>query len=277
MWDKPTLLNWIANLLFALSVVAMLYAALYAVVHLPIFPLREVKIDGQLNHVSREQVKLIVGKHLKGNFFTLDLTKARDAFEKLPWARNVSLRRRWPDQLEVVVEEHQELARWGSIALVNIHGELFHAATNSELPMFYGPGDGVADVASQYVVLSTALSKAHLKIASLTLTTRRAWQITTSSGMLIELGRVEMQPRIEKFANVYVSTIAGLNKKIDYADLRYPNGFAVRRPAVDIAKEKQLNSHKSIGMGKQTPSKAKLIEKPKVKTNTQAADTSKQT
>ena len=55
MWDKPTLLNWIANLLFALSVVAMLYAALYAVVHLPIFPLREVKIDGQLNHVSREQ------------------------------------------------------------------------------------------------------------------------------------------------------------------------------------------------------------------------------
>ena len=116
MWDKPTLLNWIANLLFALSVVAMLYAALYAVVHLPIFPLREVKIDGQLNHVSREQVKLIVGKHLKGNFFTLDLTKARDAFEKLPWARNVSLRRRWPDQLEVVVEEHQELARWGSIA-----------------------------------------------------------------------------------------------------------------------------------------------------------------
>ena len=85
MWDKPKLLNWIANLLFALSMVAILYAVLYAVVHLPIFPLREVKIDGQLNHVSREQVKLIVSKHLKGNFFTLDLMKARTAFEKLPW------------------------------------------------------------------------------------------------------------------------------------------------------------------------------------------------
>ena len=69
MWDNPKLLNWIANLLFALSMVAILYAVLYAVVHLPIFPLREVKIDGQLNHVSREQVKLIVSKHLKGNFF----------------------------------------------------------------------------------------------------------------------------------------------------------------------------------------------------------------
>ena len=45
MWDKPTLLNWIANLLFALSVVVMLYAALYAVVLLPIFPLREVNFS----------------------------------------------------------------------------------------------------------------------------------------------------------------------------------------------------------------------------------------
>ncbi|HPX88111.1 MAG TPA: cell division protein FtsQ/DivIB [Methylophilaceae bacterium] len=248
MWDKPKLLNWIANLLFALSMVAILYAVLYAVVHLPIFPLREVKIDGQLNHVSREQVKLIVSKHLKGNFFTLDLMKARGAFEKLPWARNVSIRRRWPDKLEVVVEEHQELARWGSTALVNTHGELFYAATNSELPIFNGPADSVIEVASHYGEFSKTLNEANLKIASLTLTPRRAWEVTTSSGMLIELGRVEMQNRIEKFANVYVSTIAGLNKKIVYADLRYPNGFAVRRPAADLKqmeeKVKEVNAIK---------------------------------
>lgn len=81
MWDKPTWLNWLANSLLAISLVAMLYAALFAVVHLPIFPLREVVVEGQLNHVNREQVKLIVAKHLKGNFFTLDLIKARNAFK----------------------------------------------------------------------------------------------------------------------------------------------------------------------------------------------------
>ena len=231
MWDRPTLLNWTANLLFALSVVVMLYAVLYIVVHLPIFPLREVKVDGQLSHVSREQVKLIVAKHLKGNFFTLDLVKARDAFEKLPWARNVSIRRRWPDKLEVVIEEHQALARWGSIALVNTHGELFHAASGSDLPVFYGPGDGVIEVASQYGEFSKALKVANLNIANLALTPRRAWKITTTNGMVVELGRIEMQARLEKFARVYSSTIAGLNKKIAYADLRYPNGFAVRKPS----------------------------------------------
>ncbi|MEO6118265.1 MAG: cell division protein FtsQ/DivIB [Methylotenera sp.] len=230
MWDRPTLLNMTANLLFALSVVVMLYAALYAVVHLPIFPLREVKVEGELSHVNRDQIKLIVAKHLKGNFFTLDLIKARDAFEKLPWARKVSLRRRWPDKLEVSIEEHQALARWGSIALVDTHGELFHAASGSDLPVFYGPGDGVIEVASQYGEFSKELKSANLQIASLALTPRRAWQITTTSGIVIELGRVEMNTRLAKFASVYTTTIAGLNKKITYADLRYPNGFAVRKP-----------------------------------------------
>lgn len=230
MWDKPSLLNWIANLLFALIVVVMLYATLYVVVHLPIFPLHEVKVDGQLSHVSREQVKLIVEKHLKGNFFTLDLVKARDAFEKLPWARNVSVRRRWPDKLEVVIEEHQELARWGSIALVNTHGELFHAASGSDLPVFFGPGDGVVEVATQYGEFSKSLKNANLEIASLALTPRRAWQITTRNNIVIELGRVEMAPRLQKFVSVYSNTLVNLNKQITYADLRYPNGFAVRKP-----------------------------------------------
>jgi len=234
MWDKPRLLNWIANLLFAVCVVTALYAVIYVVVHLPIFPLREVKVDGQLSHVSREQVKLIVAKHLKGNFFTLDLAKARDAFEKLPWARTVSVRRRWPDKLEVVIEEHQAMARWSTVALVNKHGELFHAASGSDLPVFYGPNDGVIEVASQYDTFKNVLKDVGLEIASLALTPRRAWQITTSNGMVIELGRVDMQTRFEKFANVYASTLAGLNKKIVYADLRYPNGFALRRPTESL-------------------------------------------
>ena len=261
MWDKPTLLNWIANLLFAVCVVVMLYAALFAVVHLPIFPLREVKVDGDLSHVNREQIKLIVAKHLKGNFFTLDLVTARNAFEKLPWARNVSLRRRWPDKLEVVIEEHEALARWGTIALVNTHGELFHAASGSDLPMFYGPGDGVIEVAEQYGEYSKTLKKANINIASLALTPRRAWEITTTDGMVVELGRVEMRPRLEKFVSVYRNTIASLNMKVTYADLRYPNGFAVRRPVQakailetsgnDVATDKQNNSPKSLGATKE--------------------------
>lgn len=230
MWDKPRLLNWTANFLFALAVVLMLYAVLFVVVHLPIFPIHEVKVDGQLTHVNREQIKLIVAKHLKGNFFTLDLIKTRDAFEKLPWARNVSVRRRWPDKLDVAIEEHQALARWGNIGLVNTHGELFQAATDADLPVFYGPGNGVMEVTKSYGSYSQILNKADIRIAQVTLSPRRAWEIKTDKGLLIALGRVDMEARLNKFAGAYKSTLGQLNVKVVYADLRYPNGFAVRKP-----------------------------------------------
>ena len=237
MWDKPRILNWLANFLFALAVVLMLYALLFIVVHLPIFPLREVKVEGQLAHVNREQVKLIVAKHLKGNFFTLDLEHARDAFEKLPWARNVSVRRRWPDTLSVVIEEHQALARWGNIALVNTHGELFHAASDADLPVFYGPGDGVMEVTKSYGGFSKILNTANIKVAQVTLSQRRAWEVKTDKDMLIALGREDMDARLSKFTKAYQSTLSQLNASIKYADLRYPNGFSVRKPAELLLKE----------------------------------------
>lgn len=231
MWDKPALLNWIANLLYALSVVLMMYAAIFVVVHLPIFPLREVNVEGKLGHVTREQIRLIVDKHLKGNFFTLDLLKARDAFEKLPWARQVSVRRRWPDKLDVVIEEHQALARWGNIALVNTQGELFHAASDADLPVFYGPGNGVLEVTQHYGKFNEMLGQAGLHVTQVSLSPRRSWEITTNDGLLIALGREDAEARLGKFTAAYQSTLSQLNVKITYADLRYPNGFAVRKPA----------------------------------------------
>jgi cell division protein FtsQ len=232
---------------------------------LPIFPLREVVVEGQLNHVNREQVKLIVAKHLKGNFFTLDLIKARNAFKKLPWARNVSLRRRWPDKLEVVIEEHQALARWGNVALVNTHGELFYAATNKELPIFLGPGDGVIEVASQYMEVSKSLKMADLTIATLALSPRRAWQVTTANGMVIELGRVDVAARLDKFVRVYRNTIANLNMKVVYADLRYPNGFAVRKPVAAGAIRTATAETKALSPNKQSSQAAKKSSKPTAK------------
>lgn len=194
------------------------------------FPLREVKVSGELHHVTREQLKLIVSRHLQGNFFTLNLEKSREAFEKLPWVRNVSIRRRWPDRLEVTLEEHRELARWGNIALVNTYGELFHAASDRDLPVFYGPGDGVKEVAESYKVYGEMLQPTGLKVSQVALTPRRAWQIGTESGMVIELGREKVQERLGKFVSVYWQTLGALNAQVRYADLRYPNGFAVRRP-----------------------------------------------
>ena len=230
MWDKPNILNWTANALFAFAFILFMYGTLYIVVHLPIFPLNEVRVEGELKHVTREQVKLIASRYLQGNFFTVNLVRTRQAFEKLPWARTVSVRRRWPNRLEVGIEEHQALARWGNIALVNTHGEIFHGASDADLPVFYGPGDGVKEVAEHYGEFGELILPMKMKLTEVTLTPRRSWQVTTNTGMVISLGREKMDMRLARFMQVYSKTYAGLKGDLKYVDLRYPSGFAVRSP-----------------------------------------------
>ena len=245
MWDKPNVLHGIANVLFAISFVLFLYGAVYVVLHLPIFPINEVRVEGELKHVTREQVKMIASRYLQGNFFTANLVKTRQAFEKLPWARNVSIRRRWPHRLEVVIEEHQALARWGNIALVNTHGELFHAASDADLPVFYGPGDGVKEVADHYAEFGALIAPADLKLTEVTLTPRRSWQVTTNTGMVIALGREQMNMRLSRFMQVYSKTYAGLRGDLAYVDLRYPSGFAVRSPLAFAASATEAKEAKA--------------------------------
>lgn len=236
MWDKPALMLWLANLLYAIAAILLLYAVLFLMVHLPLFPLREVKVNGELQHVTREQVQFIVTRALKGNFFTLDLNKTRRTFEKLPWVRNVNVRRRWPDRLEVTLEEHQALARWGSTALVNSHGELFEAASDQTLPVFSGPADGVVEVTSQYQVFRQQLAAIGRQPVAVSLSPRRAWQVKLDDGLVVELGREQVEARLEKFVRVYDRTLGRLKQPVNYVDLRYPNGFAVRLGGAAAAK-----------------------------------------
>jgi cell division protein FtsQ len=261
VWDKPQLLNWIANLLYAIAFVLFLYGVIFAVIHLPIFPLREVRVEGELKHVTREQVSLISSRYLQGNFFTVDLEKTKDAFQKLPWARNVTVRRRWPNRLEVIVEEHQELARWGNVALVNTYGELFHAASDSDLPVFLGPGDGVHEVSAQFEIFNDLLTPVNLKIKELALSPRRSWELKTANGLVIALGREKMDVRLNRFVEVYEKILASLNGNLKYVDLRYPNGFAVQRahfPSLSdspvkrevVAKAKSKDKKKAVKSGR---------------------------
>lgn len=231
MWDKPALMLWLANLLYAVATILLMYAVLFLVVHLPLFPLREVKVNGELKHVTREQVQFIVTRALKGNFFTLDLNKTRRTFEKLPWVRDVNVRRRWPDKLEVTLEEHEVLARWNNAALVNTQGELFQAASDQQLPVFNGPDDSVKEITSQYQFFKQQLAITGHKPVQVSLSQRRAWQIRLDDGLVVELGRERMEQRLEKFVKVYDRSLGRLmqmKKAVDYVDLRYPNGFAVR-------------------------------------------------
>jgi len=228
LWDKAQLMLWGANFLYALAAILLLYALFFLMIHLPLFPLKRVDVKGDLRHVTYQQVSYIVTREFKGNFFTLDLAQVGEGFKKLPWVRHVSVRRQWPDSVEVTLEEHAELARWADGGLVNSQGELFQAASNSELPVFHGPAGSAREIAGLYQQFKTALASIKLKPVSLAMNERRAWQVKLNSGLNLELGRDQPAARIDKFVRAYDATIARMPQPVANVDLRYPNGFAVR-------------------------------------------------
>jgi cell division protein FtsQ len=230
MWDRPDLLNRTANVLFALGFLVAAYAAVWFVVRQPVFALREVQITGDARHVTRAQVEGIVKNEMKGTFFTLNLADVRAGFEKLPWVREVQLRRRWPARLEVSIVEHVPLARWGSSALVNTHGEVFEAAYDGKLPTFVGPQGTSKEIAIQYDFFRRNLAAIKSTPTMVQVTARRAWQVRLDGGPTLELGRDDVEARLTRYIQVHERTVGALNRRVDYVDLRYVNGFAVRIP-----------------------------------------------
>ena len=229
MWNRPYLMLWTANLLYAFAGALALSAGFNAAIRLPWFELREVVVSGELDHVTREQLQQAV-RQLKGNFFTLDLNQAMSGFEKLPWVRSVNLRRRWPDRLEVVLQEQVPLARWDGGGLVNTYGEVFPGETGLNLPLFSGPEGSAPDITRQYLLFSRDLAPINLRAVELQMSQRRAWQLWLDNGLLLVLGRERSEARLERFVAVYHDTIGQLPWQPSYVDLRYDNGFALRAP-----------------------------------------------
>jgi cell division protein FtsQ len=242
MWDKPDLLNGCASALYALAAAVLIYAGAHVAIHSPLLPLRQLALHGELAQVTREQAEGAARLGAVGTFFSVDLDAVRRAFEALPWVRKVEVRRLWPDRIEVAIEEHAALARWGRDAqakrLVNTYGEVFEGELPDamRLPQFAGPGGSAEELTRRYGAFRQALAPLGLEPRQVLLSPRYAWQIRLSNGLTLELGRDQLKEpvleRLSRFVAFYAQTLGGLNRRLDYVDLRYPNGFALRVPEI---------------------------------------------
>ena len=197
------------------------------------FPVSKVEIKGNLKHVTKAELEKAL-PHATGNFFAADLVQLRAGVERLPWVRRVAVRRVWPATLEVSVEEHVALARWGAgeemSRLVNTHGETFNGKSKEPLPAFIAPGGTASEVTRRYHRFADIVAPLGVTVDRVVLTQRHAWQLRLGNGLHLMLGRDAdlAEERLRRFVEVYPSVQR--KKQPEYVDLRYPNGFALRVP-----------------------------------------------
>lgn len=239
MWDSCRLLNIASNILFSIVAAAVLYAFVRNYGLQQVLPLKEIHVQSMhstqtgFKRITREQIEKIARYGIHGNFLSVDLRAVRDVFIEIPWVRDAKVERAWPQGLIVKLEEHEALAHWGSHALVNTHGEVFRVVLDENLPIFTAPRESNSqEVTQRYQQFSSVLAPLRQSIKEITLSSRHAWRIRLEIGTTLELGRNEIEKRLERYASVYNQSIAHLNQAapLAYVDLRYPNGFAVRMP-----------------------------------------------
>jgi cell division protein FtsQ len=208
-------------------------------------PISQVSVQGELSYISQQAVQQRIAPYLSASFFTVDLAAMRAELEKMPWIAHAEVRRIWPSQLSIQLEEQLPVARWGTEALLNNQGQAFtprELANYENLPQLFGPQRAQQAVMQQYQVLSQMLRPLGFSVAQLELRERGSWFLTTginSSGQSIELllGRDHLLEKMRRFVAVYEKTLKPEVANIARIDLRYANGLAVgwRQPLLASA------------------------------------------
>jgi cell division protein FtsQ len=229
MWDNPRLLNGAAGFLVGLVALACTLVGLQWLLRAVPYPVRVVEVTTPLKLASSADLEAVLARHGAGNFFALPIDELRAAVERLPWVRAATVRRVWPDRVEVAIEEHVALARWGADALVNTYGERFVARCDAPLPLFVGPPGSEAEVTRRYERFSGLLAPLGSPVERIALSARHAWQLRLANGLQLTLGRdAELaEQRLGRFVEAYASAV-GKARVPEAVDLRYPNGFALR-------------------------------------------------
>lgn len=194
------------------------------------WPISVVRIDGDMAHTDPPAVERVVTRHTDGaGFFRLDLDALRADLEALPWLRAASLRRVWPDTLQVEVREHVAAARWNGQALISTAGTVFRPAAlpGLDLPRLAGPEGHGATMLQRLQALDRRLQPLGLAVRGLHQDARRAWRVELDNGVALRLGRGALERRLDRFVAVWPAVLARQSGRIEAVDLRYPNGFAV--------------------------------------------------
>ncbi|MEO7578792.1 MAG: cell division protein FtsQ/DivIB [Massilia sp.] len=251
MWQDVRALNASANGLMALVVLACVASGVWWVSQRPMFDLRTVTVESmygmELQHVNKLTLRAGVLGKIKGNFFTTNLEQVRTAFESAPWVRRATVRREWPDQLIVAIEEHEPLGTWGEDGrLLSVKGDVFtanlaEADEDHALPEFEGPDGSEKEVLARFAELRAWFAPVKLVPEALSLSSRYAWTVKLDNGMSVALGREQdrttLKTRVERLVGIYPQLAERLKEGIQTIDMRYPNGLALTAAGLSIPKD----------------------------------------
>lgn len=221
----------VLGLLLAVIAVAVLWLAQLIAqsprVHLG-WQVANLEIDGEFRYWQPEQIIAQLLWVKEENFLTLNVRQVQQQLESMSLVKSARVKKSWPNSLQVAIKEDIPVALWNGKYLLNPLGQELPKPkqfNSDHLPRLSGAEQQTEEVMRQYQRLQLSLSRAEEKIVRLQVTSWGHWQMTLANGWQIELGRKEIEQRINRLLKLLEilpqEQVAGV-------DLRYGKGAAVK-------------------------------------------------
>lgn len=196
-------------------------------------PVGSITVVGELKHVAVADLERVARAGVRGKgLVNVPVAELRRSLRQLAWVDDVAVERIWPHALKLHVTEQSAVARWNVLALVNRRGQLFSGGTvvpAEALPQLSGP-EGTSDaVVARFNAIRASLAAVpggH-EVQALSLDARGAWELTLRGGLVVRLGRNQVDARFRRLIEAALPAVAAQAADVNYIDMRYTNGFAV--------------------------------------------------
>jgi len=194
-------------------------------------PIRSIQLAGSFEYLDQGEVEKALQVYIGQGFFSLDIHQLQRSLHEKPWTDSVSVRRVWPDKIRVIITEKKPVARWDENHLLSDRAQVYLADTDdfTHLPLVHAMNHRPEWVLRRFYALDARFTSVDERVLALRVDSRGAFDVELINGLLIKLGRSDIERKIERLISIYTQQIQPRREQIERLDLRYSNGFAVAR------------------------------------------------
>ena len=195
------------------------------------FPIKNISIESIIININKDDVFEKSKNYLDSkSFFNFKINILKKEIEKVSWVKSADIRRVYPGEIKIYIEEHIPIAIWNNESYMNNIGDIFFIHDiKKNLPIISSNQSGNKIMFEYFSLLLKYISDENfdIKIKKIEENDIRSLSAYLSSGIIVKFGSKDIRGKILTFIKVYKTLNTSDLEKIRYIDMRYSNGFSI--------------------------------------------------
>jgi len=190
----------------------------------------EVSLSGQ-RQVSREDIFAAAGVTESASLLFLDVAQARARLEALPWVAEATVRKLYPDHLQITITEREAFALWqlnGKVQVIAADGTVLSTQVEPRLANLpFVVGNGAARKARDFLAILDGFPSIRDQVRASILVGDRRWNLRLRNGIDVRLPDRDIESALRTLAT-FDREKSLLTRDITSVDLRLADRLTVR-------------------------------------------------